>query len=463
MRDYLAAIKSIYKWLNSCAARVVSNKLYVKERYSIGTRRWYSIRRPYYMIQAAAAYYSLWNQYGKDEYLLKARELTKNSFEGLNSSGCFIYDLDGQDSTIYVGGNCEDVIYLCAFADLDATNANEYHTVAKGVIDWILTMQNSNGGWAMNGTAYSPLGTGHALAALAYYYQYLPENEKASVLSQIERGAAFMLTKQLNTGRFLCGNEIRRGHENWRSPSSDHCIALRGLAMCEYFFPNNSNVQTWHTARMSALNYLYSLVDESGAIVNGEYDGENGTQINGADFNFLTDHVYVTRYAIDALEWCYKVDHDALEMSTLYGICQFCTGNLFEQTNDVNAKGVLRGAYNLRDENWDTSMMDMSGSAAGGEGGADMVYVGSVNAPILSQLVKYNENWANVIGEVSPIHIYSNGKVKSVLVDDATDSILKAYYNGGIHNIVLVEQGDESASDIKIDANGSVKYIAVAG
>ena len=412
------------------------------------------------MIQAAFAYYSLWNQTGDSIYLAKARDLTYNSFEGLNNDGCFIYDLDGQDSTIYLGGNCEDVIYLCLFADLDSDNASEYHTVAKSVIDWILKMQNSNGGWAMNGNAWSPLGTGHALSALSYYYQYLPNNEKATVLNQIEQGISFLLTKQVASGRFLCGNECLPKHENWRSPSSDHCIALRGLAMCEYFFPDNQNVQTWHTARMKALDYLYTLIDKSGAVVNGEYDGVSGTQLNGADFNFLTDHVYTTRYAIDAFEWCYKIDHDNDEMETIYGICQFCNGNLFENTTDFNAKGVLRGAYNLRDKNWDTSMMDMSGSAAGGEGGADMVYVGSVNAPILGKLVLYNENWEESIGVISPIKIYNNGVTKNVLVNDEADSPLKVYYNGSIHNIVLVDDNSKYASNWRIRISGENKCIA---
>lgn len=457
MRDYFDTIKSMYKWINTYAAIYVNNNLYVKERYSIKNKYWYDLRRPYYMLQAASAYYNLWKHYHKNKYLLKARSLTRNSFQGINESGCFIYDLDGVDRTIYLGGNCEDVIYLCRFADIDTDKAEEYHDVARGVIEWIMSMQNTDGGWAMNGNAYTPLGTGHALAALSYYYQYIDDSKKTSVLNQIEKGVDFLIANQVDSGRFLCCAEIQSTHEYWRAPSSDHCIALRGLTMCEYFFPNNTHIQAWHNARIKALEYLYELRHESGAIVNGEYNGVSGTKLNGADFNFITDHVYTSRYAIEAFDWCYKIDGDEEELSTMYALCNFCAGNAWNETYDLNAKGVLRGAYNLRDKNWDTSMIILN---PGGEGGADMVYVGSVNAPILGQLIQYNENWEEFIGVTSPIKFYDNGVIKNVLVNDEADSPLKVYYNGSIHNIVLVDSGSEHSSNWHIHINGETKCIA---
>ena len=67
----------------------------------------------------------------------------------------------------------------------------------------------------------------------------------------------------------------------------------------------------------------------------------------------------------------------------LDGLIRFCNGNLWH-SSDANADGVFRGAFNLKDGNWDSSSLVLN---SGKEGGSSMVYTGWANAPIASLLM----------------------------------------------------------------------------
>jgi hypothetical protein len=153
--------------------------------------------------------------------------------------------------------------------------------------------------------------------------------------------------------------------------------------MAEYYLPDNLHVDAWKALRRTLLGWLDLLVDGSGALRNGLGEG-----INGADLPDLTDNVYTTAFGLEAYLWSWLVDGDTSCRKTLEGLAACCAGNLFH-SDDPCADGVWRGAYNLRDRNWDTSSLVLN---SGKEGGSAMIYSGWANAPIAAMLIHLESN-----------------------------------------------------------------------
>lgn len=170
--------------------------------------------------------------------------------------------------------------------------------------------------------------------------------------------------------------------EWWRPPTSDQAIVIRGLAIAEYYLPNDEYVSSWRTLRQTLLSYLNQCIGSEGAVRNGL-----GTSGLPNDYYGLTDHVYTTSWAIEAYYYSALVDNSQTEINISKGIVDFCKGNLYFNVGNVNTNGTIRGAYNVQDGNWDTSALVQDGA---NEGGADMIYVGWVMAPICTWMIKYS-------------------------------------------------------------------------
>lgn len=383
--DYSTQIGYLSDWLINLATYTADGETYVKERYRMDNWSWSSGATAMACAQSAWMYLKLWQYTGNSNYLTTARNLVTSLEKGRDSSGGFpMFIYGGSDHNIYTGGNSEVPISLFRCAEIDTDNAETYITNALRSTDYLLSIQNSNGSWrtVTNDTSQTALFTAQAVSALAMGYQHTAN--KSGYQTAIEKGIAFIQTQLLSDNRIRTCREVNPSTEYWRPPTSDQSIVIRGLAMAEYYLPNNSNVSSWRTLRQTLLLYLNQCIGSEGAVRNGL---ETTNLPN--DFYGLTDHVYTTSWAIEAYHFCGLVDNNQTEMNTSKGIVDFCKGNLYFNVGNVNTNGTIRGAYNIQDDNWDTSALTQD---SGNEGGAEMIYVGWVMSPICTWMMIFNED-----------------------------------------------------------------------
>lgn len=379
--DYNQAMADIRRWLIQDATYTANGETYVKERYRMDTGAWASGATAMACAQAAYTYCLLWRYYGTASYLTTARNLCTSLEKGRDASGGFpMFIYGGSDRNIYTGGNSEVPISLFRIAELDTENAETYRTRALLSTDYLLSIQNADGSWrtVTNDSTPTALFTAQAVAAISMGYAYT--SRKAEYRTAVEKGIAYIGTQVLSGNRIKSCREANPGTEYWRPPTSDQSIVIRGIAIAELCLSDDSNAATWRTLRQNLHQYLDQCIGTEGAVRNGL---ETTNLPN--DFYGLTDHVYTTSFAIEAYYFSAVADASSSKKGISVGIVNFCSGNLYYSTNSA-LNGVLRGAYNIADDNWDTSALTQD---SGNEGGAEMVYVGWVNAPVLAWMVRY--------------------------------------------------------------------------
>lgn len=380
---YAYQIDNLENWLVNLATYTANGTTYVKERYRMDIWAWSSGATAMACAQAALTYLYLWKYRNDATFLTTARNLVSGLEAGRNQNGGFpMFIYGGSDTHVYTGGNSEVPISLFRMAEIDTDYALTYVENGLRSTDFLLSIQNQNGSWRTvdNDNTQTALFTAQAVMALSMGYQYT--TNKNGYRAAIENGISFIQTQLLPDGRIKTCREANPGTEYWRPPTSDQSIVIRGLAAAEYYLSDNANVQNWRSLRETLLVYLNDCIGVEGAVRNGL-----GTTSLPNDFYGLTDHVYTTSWAIEAYYYCGLVDEDQTEMGISKGIVDFCSGNLYFNVGNVNTNGTIRGAYNIQDDNWDTSALTQD---AGNEGGAEMIYVGWVMAPILAWMIRYS-------------------------------------------------------------------------
>lgn len=387
--NYSTQIGYLSDWLVNKATYTANGETYVKERYRMDTWAWSSGATAMACAQTALMCLHLWKFTDNIDYLTTARNIVTSLEKGRHSSGgfpMFIYNAGDHymDTHIYTGGNSEVPISLFRMAEIDTDNASIYITNGLRSTAYLLSIQNSNGSWrtVTNDTSQTAMFTAQAITALSMGYRYA-SSQKPTYKTAIEKGISFIQTQLLSDNRIRTCREVSPGTEYWRPPTSDQSIVIRGLAIAEYCLPNNENVPTWRSLRKTLLEYLDDCIGVEGAVRNGL---ETTSLPN--DFYGLTDHVYTTSWAIEAYHYCGLVDNDVAELNTAKGILDFCKGNLYFNVGNENTNGTIRGAYNIQDGNWDTSALTQD---SGNEGGAEMIYVGWVMAPITTWMIIYSD------------------------------------------------------------------------
>ena len=369
------AAREVLAWLESAADTLENGDILIRERYDMANKEWISIYRPDCNIESAFAFLCAWRQTGERKFLALARSVFSSIRKFQNPDGSFPF-ADRKDRHVYTNDNSEVPIFLMRMAEIDKEYAPEYLSVARKGTDFLRDIQNADGSWRVvdNDSSRTAMFTAHAVAALA-----MAAGDDSSYRTAVEKGIDFIRTQTLPSGRVRTCCEVSPGTEYWRPPSSDQSISVRGIAMAEYYLPDHPRAKDWKELRRGMLSWLNGLLDESGAIRNGL-----GEDINGADLPSLTDNVYTTAFGIEAYLWSWKLDANPEYKATLDGLLEFCKGNLYHSEN-ADADGVFRGAYNLEEGNWNTSRLVLN---SGNEGGSAMVYSGWANAPLASWLMQ---------------------------------------------------------------------------
>ncbi|MBP5218159.1 MAG: hypothetical protein J6Z47_04340 [Bacteroidales bacterium] len=369
-------VDSVVSWLER-SVDTTSSGIFVRERYDMDSKQWISLYRPDCNIETAYAFLQCWRLTGKEKYLSLAREIFHSVSGMRNPDGSFPF-ADRKDLHVYTNDNSEVPIFIMRMAETDTTNASEYISAALESTSFLLQIQNEDGSWRVvdNDTSRTAMFTAHAVAALAMAARYSVKPEE--YLAAVTRGIAFIGSRILPEGRVRTCCEEHPGTEYWRPPSSDQAICIRGIAMAEYYLGDAPQRKEWRRLRHKLTSWMDALIDPSGALRNGKGEG-----INGADIPGLTDNVYTTAFGMEAYHWNWLLDGRKKDFEALKGMIAFCNGNLWH-SDDPDADGVFRGAYNLEDGNWDSSRLVLN---SGKEGGSSMIYTGWANAPIVSLLM----------------------------------------------------------------------------
>lgn len=382
--DYSEQIGHLSDWLINLATYTANDNTYCKERYRMDRNAWVDGATAIAMGEIAVTYLQLWKYYNDESYRTTARNIVSALEAGRRSSNGFsMYVYGGSDNTQYTGGNSEVPLMLFRCAEIDSDYAPTYIASALTSTDFLLGIQNSDGSWRTSSanSAKTAMFTAQAIGALASGYRYAG-SKKSLYRTAVEKGIAYIQTQLMSDGRIKTSHDNGSREEWWRPPTSDQAIVIRGLAIAEYYLPNNANVSEWKTLRRTLLSYLNQCIGPEGAVRNGL--GNSGLP---NDYYGLTDHIYTTSWAIEAYYYSALVDDLQSEINISKGIVDFCKGNLYFDVDNVNTNGTLRGAYNVQNGNWDTSALVQDGA---NEGGADMIYVGWVMSPILTWMIEYS-------------------------------------------------------------------------
>lgn len=435
---------TIIDWLKLATDNTSDGKR-VKERYKMNSKSWQTIYRPDCNMETALAFLKVWKYTNDDNYLQLSRDIYDSIIKLRNSDNSFPF-ANTFDTHVYTNDNSEVPIFLFRMAEIDTERADMYRQSALLSTDFLIALQNTDGSWRVvdNDLHKVPMFVAHAVSALSIAYKYTGKKEQYKIA--IENGLDWIINGNIfDNGRVKICYEVNSGTEYWRPPSSDQAIVIRGFALAELYV-NSSKKDSWKQNRIKMLNWFDQLLDSSGAIKNGL-----GEKLNGADLAGLTDHVYTTAFGIEAYYWSYLVDNNVDYLNKAKLITEFCSNNLY-YSDDINANGVIRGAYNIQDDNWDTSKLILNG---GQEGGSNMVYTGWVNAPLAIWMFDIND-----VKNISNKLKIFNGKdvIEFPLNSDTLlekDS-LHLCVNGKIKQITLVDKDDAKASNVRVYTNNKI-------
>lgn len=426
---------NIVNWLVLATDTTADGKR-VKERYRMNTNDWKVYYRPDCNIETAYAFLKMWEYSKDDTYLQLSRDIYDSIIKLRYSNGTFPFSHTG-DLTIYTNDNSEIPIFLTRMAEVDLERKDMYIESALKSTDYIITKQNSDGSWGEtlgNATGY-PFFSAQAISALSTLYPHT--SNKSGYKTAIEKGLDWIGTNILSDGRVKICNEIKTGVEWWRPPTSDQSIVIRGFAHAEFYVKDSTKSYEWKNNRIKLLNWLNKCIDSnSGALTNGL-----GKGVNGADVNYITDHVYTTAFGIEAYLYSYYVDKNKDYILKANGIVNFANSNLY-YSSVPEANGILRGAYNLREKNWDTSSVSQN---SGEEGGGNMIYSGWTNAPIVGLFFIFN----GLIGKYQ-LKIKTNTNTMEIPILDNSNGAFKIIVNNSVYSIPIVNIYDENASPLRI-------------
>ena len=282
---------------------------------------------------------------------------------------------DGTNTDWWTNDNAEVVIHLLRTAELDEGNGPLYIESALRTCDWFVDTQRADGTWIYKAgkSTTSPMFNAHVVSALAMGYAVANEGwRKSSYLSALEVATESIIDSIRGDKRVeTCWEQ--GADEQWRPPSSDQSIVIRALAMAEKYCPVSVRIPLWASARNDLLEWLTLCVDErTGAVVNGL-----GDNASGADTVFVADNVYTTAFAVEAFAL-------SGEINVAKRILEWVSTNIW-YSNNPDENGCVRGAWNLRDKNWDTQSIVHTEE---GVDISDSAYTGWSAAPLLARFIE---------------------------------------------------------------------------
>ncbi|MBO5716391.1 MAG: terpene cyclase/mutase family protein [Clostridia bacterium] len=428
----------IVNWLETAVDNTNWGYL-IRERYSLTNMAWISRYRTDCTTESAYAFLKAWKHTGDKKYLTLARNLFNGICNLQHEDGSFPYHTGS--SIAYTNDNSEVAIFLLRMAEVDSENASAYREKALDITDWLVSIQKEDGSWQRSTATLESTAcfTAHAISAISMAYKFT--NNREAYKTAVENGLAYISTKIRNDGMVT----LMGGNEAQRPPSSDQSICVRSIAHAELYIDDLSNRATWIAKRKILTAWLEQCITEEGAVKNGL-----GTGANGADTVNVTDYVYTLPFAAEAFYYSSLVDGDIDLLKTAMKIVRFAQGNIYYSSID-NANGVLRGAFNITNRNWDTSDAVLD---SGEQGGGNMIYTGWTNAPMAAHFFCFS----GAVDKGVTLSIKTDVKAERFIPDD--NGLMRICVDGKTVKFPLARYTDVSASAVKLFANGEKQAFA---
>lgn len=422
----------IVNWLETAVDNTNWGYL-IRERFSLTDMAWISRYRTDCTTEAACAFLKAWKRTGDEKYLTLARNLFKGICNLQHADGSFPYHTGS--SIAYTNDNSEAAIFLLRMAEVDTENANQYREKALDITNWLVNIQNADGSWQRSTADSNPTAcfTAHAASAISMAYKFTDNRE--AYKTAVEKGLAYISTKIRADGMIT----LMGGNEAQRPPSSDQSICVRGIAHAELYIPDLTNRGTWTANRKKLIAWLEQCVTAEGAVQNG-----HGTGVNGADTVNVTDYVYTLPFAVEAFYFSALVDGNMDYLKTAMKIVRFAQGNIY-YSSISNADGVLRGAFDIVNRDWDTSEAVLD---SGEQGGGNMIYTGWTNAPMAIHFF----NFSSAVGIGTVLSVETDSKTEHFLPDE--NGTLKVKLDGNVAKFLLVNDKSVYASAVKLFEGG---------
>jgi hypothetical protein len=428
----------IVEWLKTSIVNTNYGK-FVRERFRVSDKTWYEVYRSDCNIESAYAFLLAWKHTGERQYLQLARELYAG-VKALQQEDGSVWRRTDSD-TCYVSGCSKVAVNLFRMAEVDTEYADEYRETAIKVTDWLITIQNNEGGFPRSTThaSYTACFTAHAVSAFSMAYRYT--TRQSVYLEAIEKAVAFIVGKVRNDNMIT----LMGASEAQRPPSSDQGIVIRGLAQVELYVPDLELAAACRTVRLRLLSWFVPLLTDEGALRNGY-----GTGANGADVATITDYVYSVPFAVEAFYYSAIVDGDKANLINAMKLVRFAQGNVY-YSEHAELNGVLRGAFELENRNWNTGAAAID---SGEQGGGDMIYTGWTNAPMAMHFF----NFSSAVGSGTALSIETDAKTERFLPDG--NGTIRICVEGNAVKFPTVNGESVSASAVKLFANGEKLALA---
>jgi hypothetical protein len=197
---------------------------------------------------------------------------------------------------------------------------------------------------------------------------------------------------------------------------------------------------------MRLLSWFVPLLTEEGVLRNGY-----GTGANGADIATITDYVYSVPFSVEAFYYSAIVDGDITNLINAIKLVHFSHGNVYYSPSYPQINGILRGAFEFANRNWDTSAAAMD---SGEQGGGNMVYTGWTNAPMAMHFF----NFSDVIKSDVVLSLKTDTKVERFIPDD--NGLMGIFVDGKMVKFPIVKHTDMTASAVKLFVNGEKQALA---
>jgi uncharacterized protein YyaL (SSP411 family) len=358
MKSYLPAIEKAINWINAQMLTFDNGYYGIYERIRIDLHIRTNWSRPdcnaeymrvlhtYYEITGDSKYLKL------EENLLGWLERTQDKEESSIWKGSLpFYLIDGYiregkvDASIYQNDNGKVMLIMCQLYRI--TGDERMLGIAAGLAEyWIKTQQQDGTFGSKDGRNMEECRKGPCFVQwlTCSFYQLYELTRDTRYLESAEKGMTYLVSLLLQNGRSATSYEIIK-MEDWRPVSSETAIMLYVLGQAYKV----TGKQLYLQKLLPAAEYLLSLQDEIGAIMNCKEDCKAASLQNNID---LCDLVYTQGFALQALIFAFEVTGKGKLLEAANKLGDFLVSIQCGGESEL-WDGGWRGSYNIVTKEWD--------------------------------------------------------------------------------------------------------------
>ena len=268
---------------------------------------------------------------------------------------------------------------LIGLMDIYDINGDErLKTAALKLADFWVRIQRDEGYYYQNdggvtqGLYKGPCFIFWLAAGIARCYK---ETGDEKYLRSVEKAMKYLLSVQLDNGRFATTYELMRS-EDWRPPSSENALAMFCLARILKYIPRDD----WKRSFERVSDFVLSLCHKDGGVLNADADSLNASLQENP---MICDLVYTEGFALMGFNEAYALTGDERFKNAAIKLADFLM-NIQCKNESPLWDGAWRGTYNAETKCWDGRANQNNNID---EGGMYSIYTGWCASTIMDGLL----------------------------------------------------------------------------